>query len=221
MQPWRRQAAITLAGSGSQTYSWPSRPWPSPPPSSIANGSEYAWTITWVEPSGPAEKAGIRPGDRLGAGAEPGPPNPYRVEATDRQLSRGGKHRQHRNAAGRRHPGLPGETRNRNLENRHRAATAGMAPGGARDEPTGHRNENDHHGKRRIPEQSEIYSAKGLWNQESRGELVSGPAMGPYQIGHTMERHRPAGMAGNPGHPEPRISGDQPYCRCRPRTDTG
>ena len=64
MQPWRRQAAITLAGSAANvlmaitalaiaaTFL-------------VANGSEYAWTITWVEPSGPAEKAGIRPGDRL------------------------------------------------------------------------------------------------------------------------------------------------------------
>ena len=32
-----------------------------------------------------------------------------------------------------------------------------------------------------------IFSER-MWNQESRGELVSGPAMGPYQIGHTMER---------------------------------
>ena len=61
MQPWRRQAAITLAGSAANvllaitalaiaaTFL-------------VASGSEYAWTITWVEPSGPAEKAGIRPG---------------------------------------------------------------------------------------------------------------------------------------------------------------
>ena len=186
MLPWRRQAAITLAGSAANvlltiaalavaaTFF-------------TAQGSEYAWTIAWVEPGGPAEKAGIRPGDRMVRVRNLVYPTPVELrQQIDNSAEEGsaisiGMLRENATLDFRVKPD-PGTWRiGIELE--------------LREWPRAERRLNPQAIGMRMTTMAERYTravgnifSERLWNEEDRGERVSGPVMGPYQIGYTVER---------------------------------
>ena len=186
MQPWRRQAAITLAGSAANvllaiaalaiaaTFL-------------VASGSEYAWTITWVEPSGPAEKAGIRPGDRLVRVRNLVHPTPIELK---QQIDNSAEEGSTVSIGMLREDAI--------LDFRVKPETGTWKIGievQLREWPRAEPRMNPRAIGMRMTTMAKTYTravgnifSERMWNQESRGELVSGPAMGPYQIGHTMER---------------------------------
>ena len=186
MLPWRRQAAITLAGSAANVLLTITA-LAVAAVFFIAGGSEYAWTIAGVEPGGPAEKAGIRPGDRMVRVRNLVYPTPGELRKQIENSAKQGKQHQHGNAEGKHHPRLPGETRPRNQGNRHQAGTGGMAPGGAQADPQAIGMRMTTMAERYTRAVGNIFSEK-MWNDEERGEMISGPVMGSHQVGHTMER---------------------------------
>ena len=185
MQPWRRQAAITLAGSAANvllaitalaiaaTFF-------------IASGSEYAWTITWVEPNGPAEKAGIRPGDRLVRVRNLVHPTPIELkQQIDSSAEEG-------------NTVSIGMLREDTILDFRVKPELGTWKIGIelqlREWPRAEPKMNPQAIGMRMATMAKTYTravgnifSKRMWNQDSRGEMVSGPVMGPYQIGHTME----------------------------------
>ena len=186
MQPWRRQAAITLAGSAANillaitalaiaaTFF-------------IASGSEYAWTITWVEPSGPAEKAGIRPGDRLVRVRNLVHPTPIELK---QQIDSSAEEGSTVSIGMLREDAI--------LDFRVKPEPGTWKIGielQLREWPRAEPKMNPQAIGMRMATMAKTYTravgnifSKRMWNQDSRGEMVSGPVMGPYQIGHTMER---------------------------------
>ena len=186
MQPWRRQAAITLAGSAANvllaitalaitaTFF-------------VASGSEYAWTITWVEPSGPAEKAGIRPGDRLVRVRNLVHPTPTELK---QQIDNSAEEGSTVSIGMLREDAI--------LDFRVKPETGTWKIGielQLREWPRAKPKMNPQAIGMRMATMAKTYTravgnifSERMWNQESRGEMVSGPVMGPYQIGHTMER---------------------------------
>ena len=186
MQPWRRQAAITLAGSAANillaitalaiaaTFF-------------IASGSEYAWTTTWVEPSGPAEKAGIRPGDRLVRVRNLVHPTPIELrQQIDNSAEEGST------------VSIGMLRENAILDFRVKPELGTWKIGievQLREWPRAEPRMNPRAIGMRMATMAKTYTravgnifSERMWNQDSPGEMVSGPVMGPYQIGHTMER---------------------------------
>ena len=186
MQPWHRQAAITLAGSAANllltitalafaaTFL-------------IASGSEYAWTIAWVEPGGPAEKAGIRSGDRMVRVRNLVYPTPVELkQQIDNSAREGsaisiGMLREDAILDFRMKPDP--RTRKIGIELE------------LREWPRAERRLTPQAIGMRMTTMARSYAgaignifSERMWNEEDREEMVSGPVLGPYQIGHTMER---------------------------------
>ena len=186
MLPWRRQTAITLAGSAvnvllaimalaiAATFF-------------IGSGSEYAWTIASVEPDGPAEKSGIRPGDRMVRVRNLVYPTPVELRQQIENSAEEGSAisigilRENAILDFRMKPdprtwkiGIELE-----LQEWPRAETR-MNP-----QAIGMRMTTM--AKRYTRTVGNLFSER-MWNEEGRGGMVSGPILGPYQIGHTMER---------------------------------
>ena len=219
MQPWHRQAAITLAGSAANillaitalaiaaTFL-------------VASGSEYAWTITWVEPSGPAEKAGIMAGDRLVRVRNLIHPTPIELkQQIDNSAEEGST------------VSIGMLRKDAILDFRVKPKTRTWKIGielQLREWPRAEPRMNPRAIGMRMTTMAKTYTravgnifSERMWNQESRGGVGIRPSHGPIPDRAYHGALRPTGMAGNPGHPEPRVGGDQPAADAAPGTDTG
>ena len=185
MQPWRRQAAITLAGSAvnvllaitalaTATFFIPS-------------GSEYAWTIASVEPGGPAEKSGIRPGDRMVRVRNLVYPTPVELRQQIENSAEEGSAIS---------IGILRE--NAILDFRMKPSPRTWKIGielELQEWPRAEPKMNPQAIGIRMTTMAKRYTravgnifSERMWNEEGRGGMVAGPILGPYQIGHTMER---------------------------------
>ena len=186
MLPWRRQAAITLAGSAANVLLTITA-LAVAAVFFITGGSEYAWTIAGVEPGGPAEKAGIRPGDRMVRVRNIVYPTPGELR------------KQIENSAKQGSSISMGMLRGNTILDFRVKPDPGTRGIGIRLEPR-----EWHRAEHRLTPQAigmrmttmaerytravgNIFSEK-MWNEGDRGEMISGPVMGSHQVGHTMER---------------------------------
>ena len=186
MLPWRRQAAITLAGSAANVLLTITA-LAVAAAFFIASGSGHAWTIAGVEPGGPAEKAGIRPGDRMVRVRNLVYPTPEELR------------QQIENSAEQGTRISMGMLRGNTILDFRVKPDPRTKEIGIRLEP-----QEWHQAERRLTPQAmgmrmttmaerytravgNIFSEK-MWNDEDRGEMISGPVMGSHQVVHTMER---------------------------------